>query len=110
MGTGAAGLREEDYRWRSGGTGVRTRRARMRRMPAPARAQEVPGRTSTLGTAHPLKDYGRTGRGPPRWGRRTWLDGAPARRDMTRRDRQCEGTRRDLTPDIQICRLQGIQT
>ena len=71
MGKGAARLREEDYRWRSGGTGVLTRRARMRRMPAPARAQQVPGRTSTLGIAHHLKDYGRTGQGPPGWRRRT---------------------------------------
>ena len=91
-------------------TGVRTRRARMRRMPAPARAQQVQGRTSTLGIAHHLKDYGRTGQGPPGWRRRTWLDGAPARRDMTRRIRQWGRTRRGLTPDIQICRSQGIQT
>ena len=35
------GLREEDYRWRSGGAVWRTRRARMRRMPEPARAWEV---------------------------------------------------------------------
>ena len=89
---------------------VRTRRARMRRMPAPARALQVPGRTSTLGIAHHLKDYGRAGQGPPRWRRRTWIDGAPARRDMTRRDRQWARTRRGLTPDIQICRSQGIQT
>ena len=47
-------------------TGVRTRRARMRRMPAPARAQQAPGRTSTLGIAHHLKDYGRTGSDRPR--------------------------------------------
>ena len=72
--------------------------------------KQVPGRTSTLGIAHHLKDYGRTGQGPPRWRRRTWLDGAPARRDMTRRDRQWARTRRGLTPDIQICRSQGIQT
>ena len=36
---GSRGLREEDYRWRSGGTGRRTWRARMRRMPSPARAR-----------------------------------------------------------------------
>ena len=85
-------------------------RARMRHMPAPARAQQVPGRSSTPGITRHLKGYGRTGQGPPRWRRRTWLDGAPARRDMTRRVRQWGRTRRGLTPDIQICRSQGIQT
>ena len=36
----------------------RARRAQMRRMPAPARAQQVPGGTSTLGITLHLKDYG----------------------------------------------------
>ena len=39
MGKGAAGLQQEDFHWRSGGTGRRTRRARMRRMPGQARAR-----------------------------------------------------------------------
>ena len=37
------------------GTGRRTRRVRMRRMPAPARAQQVPGGTSFLGITLHLK-------------------------------------------------------
>ena len=59
-------LRAEDYRWRSGGTGRRTRRARMRRMPGPepARVRQVPGGTSTPGINLYLKDRDRMGRGP----------------------------------------------
>ena len=59
MGTEAAGLPEKDYRRRGGGTGRRARRARMRHVPAPARAQQVPGGASTLGITHHLKDHGR---------------------------------------------------
>jgi hypothetical protein len=109
-GKGAARLQEEDGRWRSGepecGPGVRGCVTCRRRLGP----KQVPGRTSTLGIAHHLKDYGWTGQGPPGWRRRTWLDGAPARRDMTRRYRQWVRTRRGLTPEIQICRSQGIQT
>ena len=76
-----------------GRLGRRARRARMRHVPAPARAQQVPGGTSTLGIALHLKDYGRTRQGPPRWRRRTRLAGASARRDVTCRDRQWERTR-----------------
>ena len=64
MGKDAAGLQEEDYRRRSGGTGRRTRRARMRRMPAPARAERAQGGTSPLGIDHHLEDYGRMDQGP----------------------------------------------
>ena len=60
MGKGAARLQEEDYRRRSGGTGRRTRRARMRRMPAPARARMA-------WTACPAcADASRAGAGPGR--------------------------------------------
>ena len=41
VGKGAAGLRMEDCRWRSSGTGRQTRRARMRRMPEPARLRRA---------------------------------------------------------------------
>ncbi len=60
----AAWLRAEDYRWRSGRVGRRTRRARKRRMPAPARARQVPGGSSTPGTNLDIKDQDRTDRGP----------------------------------------------
>ena len=42
-------LRAEDYRWRSGEVGRRTRRARERRLPAPARARQAPGGAQTPG-------------------------------------------------------------
>ena len=80
------------------------RLARMRRMPAPARAQQVPG---ALGITLHLKDHGRARQGPPRWRRRTWLAGASTWRDMTRRDQQWARTWRGLTPSIQICRSAG---
>ena len=43
MGRDAAELHQEYYRRRSGGTGRQTRRARMRRAPAPSRARTVWG-------------------------------------------------------------------
>ena len=95
---------------RPGRLGRRARRARMRRVPAPARTQQVPGGTSTLGITHHLKDYGRAGQGPPRWRRRTWLAGASARRDMTRRHRQWARTRRGLTPSISDMPFAGNST
>jgi hypothetical protein len=56
-----------------GGHGVRgLGRVACRSRPGP---QQVPGGSSTLGITHHLKDYGRTGQGPPRWRRRTWLAG-----------------------------------
>ena len=58
MGKGAAGLQEEDYRRSSGGTGRRNRRARMRRMPEPARARMA-------WAAHPAcADASHAGAGP----------------------------------------------
>ena len=132
MGKGAAGLQEEDYRRRSGRTGRQTRRARMRRMPAPARAQMAwaaspacadashagagpgrasPGGTSPLGVTHHLKDYGRMDQGPPRWRRRTWLAGASARRVMIRRDRQWARTRmRPYTAQSKYAVCRGIRS
>ena len=73
--------------------GRQARRGRMRRMPEPTRAQQVPGGTSTPGINLHIKDHGRMGRGPLRWRRRSWLAGASARRDMTCRDRQWARTR-----------------
>ena len=64
----AAWLRAEDYR-RSGGIGRRTLRARMRHIPAPARALQlaVPGGTSTPGTNLHINDHDWMGRGPLMW-------------------------------------------
>ena len=107
---GSRGLQEEDCSWRSGGTGQQTRRARMRRMPAPARAQQVPGGTSTLGITHHLKDYGRVGRGPPRWRKRNM-----ARRDFGKERHDAPGSAvgKDLDEalhhTIQICRSAGFK-
>ena len=81
-----------------GWSGRHARRARMRRMPAPVRAERAQGGTSPLGIDHHLEDYGRMDQGPQGWRRRTWLAGASSRRVMIRRDRQWARTRRDLTP------------
>jgi hypothetical protein len=60
MGRDAAELHQEYYRRRSGGTGRRTRRARMRRAPAPSRAR-------TVWAACPAcADASRAGAGPGR--------------------------------------------
>jgi hypothetical protein len=66
----AAGLRAEDYRWRSSETGRRVRRARKRHMPGPARARQDQGGTSIPGANLHIKDHGRMDRGP-----RMWKDG-----------------------------------
>ena len=87
-------------RLRPGWFGRLARRVRIRRMPAPARAQQVQEETSTLGITLHLKDYGRARRGLQKWRRRTWLAGASARRDMARRDWQWARTRRGPTPSI----------
>ena len=60
MGKDAAGLQEEDYRRRSDGTERRTRRARMRRMPAPARARMA------WAASPAFADASRAGAGPGR--------------------------------------------
>ena len=60
MGRDAAELHQEYYHRRSGGTGQRTRRARMRRAPAPFRARTV--RTACPACA----DASRAGAGPGR--------------------------------------------
>ena len=108
-GSGAAGgelpLEERQDR-------VRARRARMRRMPAPARAEQAQEGTSPLGINPHPKDYGRMDQGPQGWRRRTWLAGASTRRVMIRRDRQWARTRmRPYTAQFKSCRLaEGIQT
>ena len=73
----------------------RTRRARMRRMPELAWAQQAPGGTSTPGINLHIKDHDRMGRGPRRWRRRSesWLVGASTRRGMACRNRQWARTR-----------------
>ena len=78
-------------------------------MPAPARARlaraarpvcaDASHACTGQGPASPGKNINpghhsssqglRQGLGPPRWRRRTWLAGASARRDATRRGRQC---------------------
>ena len=110
---GAAWLQVEDCRWRSGGTGQRTRRARERHMPGPVRARQVPGGTSTPGTNLHIKDHDRMGRGPRMWkyGGVHGSSGPRPGRDMIRRDRQFARTRMSpYTAYFESAVQQGFKT